>query len=290
MNNYLDFNNTACPGCGQILAARTVVNALAPDVIVVNATGCLEITTTRWPHSSCGVPWIHSLFGNPSSVASGISAVLRHRGDTKTKILVQAGDGSTFDIGFGALSGLWSRREAVIYVCYDNEIYANTGMQSSGSTRLGARTATSPVIGEALGFSGHKKDMLAIALAHNVPYVAQSTSAYLDDLTAKIKKAAATDGPSYIQVLSSCIPGWGVTVKDSVNTARLAAETGLYPLLEFVNGVEVGRHKVPRPFKSVKEYLITQNRFKHLLEKPAGVVVIKDLQKIADDQIRKYKL
>lgn len=289
--NYLSYENTACLGCGQILAARTVVNALAPDVIVANATGCLEITTTGWPKSAWGVPWIHSLFANPASVASGIYAALKQQGlDKKVKVLVQAGDGSTFDIGFGAVSGLWSRGEPIIYVCYDNEIYANTGMQASAATIKGAHTATTPAIASELGFTGHKKDMVALALAHGVPYVAQTTSAFLDDLKAKVLAAAQIDGPSYIQVLSSCIPGWHIAVKDSVSVAKLAAETGLYPLLEFRYGQQVKSWQVPRPTPLVRDYLVKQKRFSHLLETPEGLELVDYLQSLADANIAKYQL
>ncbi|MEI6378430.1 MAG: thiamine pyrophosphate-dependent enzyme [Candidatus Falkowbacteria bacterium] len=291
MSNLLSFDNTACVGCGQILAARTVVNALGPDVIIANATGCLEITTSRHGHSAWGVPWIHSLFANPASVASGIYAALKQQGlDKKTKILVQAGDGSTFDIGFGAVSGLWSRGEPIIYICYDNEIYANTGMQASAATIKGTNTATTPAVALELGFTGHKKDMMAIALAHGVPYVAQTTSAFLDDLKAKVLAAAATDGPSYIQVLSSCIPGWHIDVKDTMLVPKLAAETGIYPLLEFRYGQKTSDWKVPRPIPLVKEYLAKQRRFAHLVNSPEGLELIDWLQNKADENIAKYDL
>lgn len=289
-NNYLNFDNSACVGCGQIMAARTVINALAPEVIIANATGCLEITTSAWPKSAWGVPWIHSLFANPASVASGIQAALEVKGNKKTKILVQAGDGSTFDIGFGAISGMWSRNEPIIYVCYDNEIYANTGMQASAATLSGSHTLTTPAIGEVIGSKSHKKDMIAIALAHGVPYVAQTTSAFLDDLKAKILKAASIDGPSYIQVLSACIPGWNIEIKDAINAPRLAAETGLYPLLEFTNGRNTSAWKIPQPKIPVTEYLKIQKRYAHLFKTEAGKKQLKALQTIADEQIAKYNL
>ena len=289
--NYLSYNNSACLGCGQILASRTVVNTLGPEVIVANATGCLEITTSRQEASSWGIPWIHSLFANPASVASGIYAALKQQGKEKqVKVLVQAGDGATYDIGFGALSALWSRGEPIIYVCYDNEIYANTGMQASAATIKGTNTATTPALAADLGFTGHKKDMLAIALAHGVPYVAQTTSAFLDDLQAKIKVAATIDGPSYIQVLSSCIPGWHISVKDSILVPKLAAETGIYPLLEFQYGEKTSTWRVPRPVPLVREYLAKQRRFSHLASTPEGLELIDWLQTKADSNIAKYDL
>ena len=284
--NLLSNNHSACVGCGQIIASRTVINTLGPETIIVNATGCLEVTTAQYPASAWGVPWIHSLFANPSAVASGILATLR-LAKKKTKILIQAGDGSTFDIGFGAVSGMWDRGDDIIYVCYDNEIYANTGMQASGATPYGSRTSTTPA-GKLL--NGHKKDMLAMALAHKLPFVAQTTSGFLDDIKNKVAKAAATKGPSYIQILSSCIPGWNIKVVDSVKVAQLAAQTGLYPSLEFTNGKLTASMPIPKPRLKVEEYLKYQSRFKHLLEDPAEKSIIKSLQDLADENIEKYKL
>ncbi len=284
--NLLSNEHSACVGCGQIIASRAVLNTLGPETIVINATGCLEVTTSQYPTSAWQVPWLHSLFANPSAVASGVLAALK-QSKKKIKILVQAGDGSTFDIGFGAVSGMWDRGDEIIYVCYDNEIYANTGMQASGATPYGSRTATTPA-GKIL--DGHKKDMLAIALAHGLPFVAQTTSGFLDDIKAKVAKAAATKGPSYIQILSSCIPGWHIKVVDSVKVAQLAALTGLYPSLEFTNGRLTAAMPVTRPKIKVEEYLKYQSRFKHLVDNPKNKTTLAALQTLADDNIKKYKL
>lgn len=283
--NLLSNNHSACAGCGQILAARAVINALGPDTIIINATGCLEVTTSQYPNSAWRVPWLHSLFANPAAVASGVATALKRR-KKKTKILIQAGDGSTFDIGFSAVSGLWDRGDEVIYVCYDNEIYANTGMQASGATPLGTRTSTTPI--NKLPDS-HKKDMLAIALAHGLNFVAQTTSGWPEDITKKIKTAAATNGPSYIQILSHCIPGWSLAIKDSIKTAQLASLTGLYPSLEFLNGRQTAAMPIARPKIPVREYLKYQHRFKHLLE-PRYRSILVTLQKLADENIKKYGL
>lgn len=285
LNNLLTNDHSACVGCGQILAARAVINALGPDTIIINATGCLEVTTSQYPNSAWRVPWLHSLFANPAAIAAGVAAAMRQK-KQKTKILVQAGDGSTFDIGFGAVSGLWDRGDEVIYVCYDNEIYANTGMQASGATPLGTRTTTTPD-GKVLG--GHKKDMLAIALAHGLPYVAQTTSGFLDDIKNKITAAAKVKGPSYIQILSHCIPGWSIEVKDSVKIAQLAALTGLYPSLEFVNGRLTQAMPVAKPKIKVSAYLKYQKRFQPLLE-PKNKHILQALQQLANENIKKYGL
>ena len=286
ITNFLTNTHNACIGCGEIIAARAVVNALGRETIVINATGCLEVTTTQYPNTAWKLPWLHSLFANAPAVASGVLAGLRH-GHKKAKILVQAGDGATFDIGFATASAMWDRGDEIIYVCYDNEIYANTGMQASAATPLGGKTSTTPA-GKIL--DGHKKDMIAIALAHGLKYVAQTTAGFPDDLISKIKKAAASKGPSYIQILCPCIPGWSVRVADSMKVAQLAAKTGLYPGLEYIDGKLASVIKAADPKIKVTEYLNYQTRFNHLDKTAAGKNIIKQLQEIADNNIKKYNL
>ncbi|MFH1744745.1 MAG: thiamine pyrophosphate-dependent enzyme [bacterium] len=282
----------ACAGCGQMIAARTVLESLGPDTIIANGTGCLEVTTTPYPESAWSVPWIHSLFENPAAVASGISAALRQKGeDKRIKVVAQSGDGGTFDIGFGLLSGMWERNENILFICYDNEAYSNTGMQASGATPYGAKTTTTP-IGD-VGFIGslqRKKDMIAIALAHNVPYVAETTVGFIEDIKTKIKKARSIEGPSYIQILSPCVPGWGTKPENSMKVARLAVQTGLYPAIEYVNGELTNVIKVPQKTPQVREYLSLQGRFKHLFKDKKGAEQIKLIQRLADENIVKYKL
>jgi len=264
--------HNACAGCGQLSAVQSVMRALDKDTIIANATGCLEVTTTAYPQSSWGLPWIHSLFENPSAVATGISAALKK--GSKTKVVVMAGDGGTFDIGIGLISGMWERKENILYICYDTESYSNTGYQASGATPYGASTSTSPrgnckleKICNKLGNQYQKKDMIRIALAHDVPYVAQTTAAYPDDIYNKVKKALTIKGPSYIQILSPCIPGWGIKTDEAVEVARLAVKSNFYPLLEYLNGELISGGKIDEKesleFKS--EYLKKQKRFKHLL-------------------------
>ncbi|MBU4257128.1 pyruvate ferredoxin oxidoreductase, partial [Patescibacteria group bacterium] len=247
----------ACAGCGQLIAARTVAEALGPNTIIANATGCLEVTTTPYPESAWGMPWIHSLFENASAVASGIRAALDYKEKNKSplppfvkggiKVVAQGGDGGTFDIGFGLISGMWERGENILYVCYDNEAYMNTGIQASGATPWAAHTTTTPAGSHSIGSQQRKKDMIAIALAHGLPYVAQTTAGFLADITAKVKKAAAIEGPAYIQILSPCVPGWGVDPAQTIKLGKLAAQTGLYPLLEYTNGQLTNVMKVPSP-------------------------------------------
>lgn len=283
---FLAPGHNACSGCGQLSAVQAVMRGLTKDTIIANATGCLEVTTTACPQSAWGLPWIHSLFENASAVASGISAALKNRGDKTTKILVQAGDGGTFDIGLGLVSGMWERGENILYVCYDTESYSNTGIQASSSTPYGASTTTTPSGTGSIGSNQVKKDMLAIALAHGLKYVAQSAAGFPDDITNKVKKALATPGPSYIQILSPCIPGWGINYDEAAMMGKLAVKTGLYPLLEYADGKlrasSINANFQPEP---VASYLKSQSRFKHL-----GDVEIAHIQMLAQENIKKYQL
>jgi pyruvate ferredoxin oxidoreductase beta subunit len=279
----------ACAGCGQMIAAIAATRAMGPDVIIANATGCLEVTTTPYPESSWKIPWIHSLFENPAAVASGIRAALDHKKDSKTKVIAQGGDGSTFDIGFGLISGMWERGENILYICYDTEVYSNTGVQASGATPPGATTTTTPAGKNSIGSTQRKKDMLAIALAHGVKYVAQSSAGYPLDITAKVKKGIETQGPGYIQIMSPCIPGFGIKTSEAMQVARLAVQTGLYPLLEYVDGKLTDVSKIQTPVK-VEEYLKAQVRFKHLFSSDAGKKEIEYIQSLADKNIEKYGL
>ncbi len=285
----------ACAGCGQAIAARTVINALGPNTIVANATGCLEVTTTPYPESAWGIPWIHSLFENAAAVASGILAAFKQDGrDKKIKVVAQGGDGGTFDIGFGLISGMWERGENILYVCYDTEAYSNTGMQASGATPWAASTTTTPSGSgpkiDAIGSHQRKKDMIAIALAHGVKYAAQTTAGYLADIESKVKKAVATNGPAYIQILTPCVPGWRIKSDQAMQIGRLAAQTGLYPLLEYADGVLTKKMNVPKPAPRVDEYLKLQGRFAHLFKSDAGKKQLAFIQESADHNIKKYGL
>lgn len=283
---FLSPGHNACAGCGQLSAVHSVMRGLSSDTIIANATGCLEVTTTDCPNSAWGLPWIHSLFENASAVASGIRAALNKQGNHTTKVLVQAGDGGTFDIGLGLVSGMWERGENILYVCYDTESYSNTGIQASGSTPYGAATTTTPSGTNSIGSTQVKKDMLAIALAHGLKYVAQSAAGFPDDITNKVKKALSVSGPAYIQILSPCIPGWKINYDEAAMMGKLAVKTGLYPLLEYTD-CKLSNSSIKTGFKPepVGAYLKGQGRFKHLTE-----VDIKDIQKLADENIKKYKI
>jgi len=285
----------ACAGCGQAIAAKIVAETLGPNTIIANATGCLEVTTSPYPESAWGMPWIHSLFENAAAVASGILAALKHEGkDKEVKVVAQGGDGGTFDIGFGLISGMWERGENILYVCYDNEAYSNTGMQASGATPWASSTTTTPAGSgptiDAIGSHQRKKDIIAIALAHGLPYVAQTTAGFIADIQAKVKKAVATQGPAYIQILAPCVPGWRIKPEETIALGKLAAQTGLYPLLEYENGKLMAKTKVPQPTPGVEEYLKPQGRFAHLFKTEAGKKQLDYIQKLADENIKKYNL
>ena len=261
----------ACIGCGEALAVRLAAKALGQNVIIANATGCMEIVASPLPTTSWKVPWIHTLFENTAAVASGIESglkVMMKKGriaQQDIKVVAIAGDGGTSDIGLQALSGALERGHNFVYMCFDNEAYMNTGIQRSSSTPYGAATTTSPAGKVSIGQVSWKKNMPAIAAAHNIPYVATACPSYPFDLMDKVKKAAATPGPAYVHILSVCPTGWRCPTDLSVKLGRLAVETGIFPLYE----VEDGKYKLNFDFpelKPVTAYMKLQGRFRHLSE------------------------
>jgi len=278
--------HTACAGCGQSMAARLVIEAAGPNTMVVNNTGCLEVFSTGYPDSAWNVPWVHSLFENAAAVASGVEAALKHLGKKDvTNVIAQGGDGSTADIGLQALSGMLERGHDILYVCYDNEAYMNTGVQRSGLTPFDSNTTTSPVGEKSSGNLRQKKPMPEIANAHGIPYVATASCAFPQDIQRKVKKALSIKGPKYIQIHVPCPLGWRHETNLTISVAKLAVETGLYPLIEYEGGVLAAKRQItPKP---VEEYLKTQGRFKHLLKNPEE---IKKVQEVADNNIKKYGL
>ena len=261
----------ACIGCGEALAVRLACKALGQNVIVANATGCMEIVSSPLPTTSWKVPWIHTLFENTAAVASGIESglkVLIKKGriaEQGIKVVAIAGDGGTSDIGLQALSGAMERGHNFVYICFDNEAYMNTGIQRSSATPFGASTTTSPAGKVSIGQVSWKKNMPAIAAAHNIPYVATACHSYPFDLMAKVEKAAATPGPAYVHILSVCPTGWRCPTDLTIRIGRLAVETGIFPLYE----VEDGQYKLNFDFpklKPVTDYMKLQGRFRHLSE------------------------
>ena len=292
--NSLNSGHRACQGCGEALGARYAIDAAMRaannQVIACNATGCLEVFSTPYPETSWQIPWIHSLFGNAAAVATGVMAAMKVKGRSDVRVIAQGGDGGTTDIGFGCLSGMFERNDDVLYICYDNEAYMNTGVQRSSATPPAARTATTMAVGAAPGNTfGQGKNVPLIAMAHGIPYVATASVAYLRDLEEKVGRAMTVRGARYIHILVPCPLGWGAQPHDTIKLARLAVETGLFPLFEAEHGEVVRttpiRHRVP-----VEDYLKPQKRFAHLFGKVQAVDTIARIQEMADRNIRKYRL
>lgn len=288
--SLLTSGHNGCAGCCDALAAKYVLEAVGSDCIIVNPTGCLEVMTTPFPRSAWNVPWIHSLFENGGAVASGIEAALKALGKKgNTKVIGIGGDGSTMDIGFGALSGAFERGHDILYVCIDNEAYMNTGVQRSSGTPFGASTTTSPSGNCSFGNPTYKKDMPLIIAAHGSPYVATTSIGYANDMIKKVKKAANIIGPTYIHAHAPCPTGWGFDSSKTIEIAKMAVDTGLWPLLEIENGEITHVKKIKTPL-NVVDYLKTQGRFKHLFKMEGGEKEIEKIQQLADKNIKKYGL
>jgi pyruvate ferredoxin oxidoreductase beta subunit len=274
---YFAPGHRACQGCAEALAVRLVAKALGRNVIVANATGCMEIVSSPFPFTAWRVPWFHVAFENTAAVASGIESglkVLMRKGRIPYKKIVtigMAGDGGTADIGLQALSGALERGHNMIYICTDNEAYMNTGIQRSSATPFGASTTTSPAGKVSMGQITWKKNMPAIVAAHNIPYVATACPSYPMDLVQKVKKAAEIEGPAYIHILSVCPTGWRSATENSIKLGRLAVETGVFPLYE----IEKGRYHLSIDFpklRPMKEYTRLQGRFRHLTDEMIGEI------------------
>jgi pyruvate ferredoxin oxidoreductase beta subunit len=207
------------------------------QLVAANATGCLEVFSTPYPETSWQIPWIHSLFGNAAAVGTGIAAALRAQGRHDVRVVAQGGDGGTTDFGFGCLSGMFERNDDVLYICYDNEAYMNTGVQRSSATPPAARTNTTFPVGDSAGNRfGQGKNLPVIAMAHEIPYVATATVSELRDLEAKVRRAMEFRGARYIHILVPCPLGWGHGSAETIRMARLAKETGLFPVFEAEHG------------------------------------------------------
>jgi pyruvate ferredoxin oxidoreductase beta subunit len=248
-----------------------VGKALGRNVIVASATGCMEVVSSPIPFTAWRVPWLHVAFENAAAVASGIESalkVLMRKGRIPSKKIVtiaMAGDGGTADIGLQALSGALERGHNFTYICTDNEAYMNTGIQRSSATPFGASTTTSPAGKVKMGQITWKKNMPAIAAAHNIPYVATACPSYPIDLIQKVKKAANIEGPAYIHILSVCPTGWRSAPELSIKLGRLSVETGVFPLYEVENGKYHLNMDFPK-LKPIKEYMKLQGRFRHLTD------------------------
>ncbi|MBN2515677.1 MAG: pyruvate synthase subunit beta [Deltaproteobacteria bacterium] len=266
---YFCSGHRACQGCGEALAIRLMCKALGPDTVVANGTGCMEVISSFYPTTAWNLPWIHLAFENAAAVGSGVEAglkALRRKGkipDRDVKAVAIAGDGGTMDIGMQSLSGAMERGHDLLYVCFDNEAYMNTGIQRSSGTPFGAATTTSPAGRASFGQKTWKKNVPEIMVAHNVPYVATASPSYPLDFMNKVKKARKVKGPSYIHCLSVCPTGWRSASNLTIKMGRLAVETGVFPLYE----VEDGKYRITvevDELRPVEDYLKHQGRFRHL--------------------------
>lgn len=276
-----------CAGCGAVIVARQVMLAAGPDTVVTSATGCLEVLSTIFPFTAWNVPFVHSAFENAGATASGIDALYKSwtrqgKYNKKINIIAFGGDGGTYDIGLQALSGAMERGHNILYVCYNNEAYMNTGVQRSGATPKSADTTTAPVGKVKKGKDQFRKDLTEIMVAHRIPYAAQTIVGNWRDLTSKVEKALSMEGPKFINVFQPCRLGWSYDPSLTCDMGRLAADTCIWPLYEVVNGQYKITYK-PKEKKSVAEWVKQQGRFRHLL-KPENKQILDDIQQFTDRQ------
>jgi len=283
----------ACAGCGPAVVYRQVLKASRGPIIATNPTGCMEVVTTIYPYTAWRIPWIHTAFENAAANAAGIEVALKamkKKGDLKydqVDVLAIGGDGGTYDIGFQALSGAVERGHDFLYVLYDNEAYMNTGIQRSGGTPRGSWTTTSPAGRVIPGKLEHKKPIADIMVAHDIPYVATASPAYWRDLIAKTRRGFEVEGPAFLHTLAPCPRGWRYDNSKTIEIARLAVETCIFPLWEAIDGEYSlsAPSKVialrPERKKPVKEYLKVQGRFRHLFT-PEFENIIEEIQQITN--------
>jgi pyruvate ferredoxin oxidoreductase beta subunit len=281
---------TSCLGCGEALAMRLVTQACGPKTVFTNATGCSEIFTSRYPTVSWQAPWLHSLFENSAAIASGVYYALKHKGllAQGVQVVAMGGDGGTADIGLQCLSGAMERGDDILYVCWDNEAYMNTGVQRSGLTPLDADTTTSPAGSASFGNDRPKKDLPMIMAAHNIPYVGVASMGYYREIAPLMKRILPIRGPKFLQIHVVCPLGWKSDPAKSAEIARLAFECCLYPLYEIIRG-ETKAHRPPKDgWKPVEEYLKPQGRFRHLFRAADAAMRITGIQAAAAANIRKF--
>jgi len=266
----LNLGHKGCQGCGGAMAMRYALKALGENTMVVLPACCWSIIAGEFPYTAMRVPLVHTAFETAASTSSGIRAALKARGNDETTVMAWAGDGGTFDIGIQSLSGAVERNDDFIYVCYDNEGYMNTGIQRSSSTPYGAWTTTTPV--DAFE-KAHKKNMVDIMVAHEIPYAATACIAYPEDLIRKMRKAKGIRGTKFIHILSPCPSGWRFPSNLTVKLARLAVETNVFPLYE----VEDGKYTINRKPKKkpAKDYLVLQGRFRHISDEISAEIQAK---------------
>ncbi len=279
---------SSCQGCGAALSMKIALKGLGRRTVVVFPACCFCVFVGGYPYSSLEIPIVHCPFETAAIVASGVSAAMDARGESDVTVMVWAGDGGTFDIGLQSLSGAAERNENILYVCYDNEAYMNTGIQRSSATPVGAWTTTTP---EGSIKEESKKDIEQIMLAHHIPYMATASAAYPDDMYRKFKNARHITGTKFIHILSSCPPGWRIDPSQSVRATRMATQARIFPIYEvrrwrfskekraFEENWDYTINVWPEKEISVEEYVRTQGRFRHMTDE-----MIRDIQEKTDQR------
>ncbi len=279
-----------CAGCGIPTVVRAILAATDKPVVVSNATGCLEVASTMDPFTNWNVPYIHNAFENAAATLSGVETAyraLKKKGKIKDdiKFVAFGGDGGTYDIGLQSLSGTLERGHDIVYVCYDNEGYMNTGGQRSSASPFGSSTTTDPAGKVRPGKQEFNKNFTEIAVAHNIPYVAQTTIGNWADMMRKAEKAFNVKGPAVLNILTPCILFWKVPTNSAVQLSKLAYETNFWPLYEVEDGKYTLNYNPPNR-KPIEEWMKPQGRYKHLL---GNNEIIEKIQKHYDDEFEKLK-
>ena len=276
-----------CAGCGAPIIIRQMGLSQEIPLVVGCATGCLEVSTTPNPFTAWNCSFIHCAFENSAATVSGAEAAyksLKRRGKitAEMKFVALGGDGGTYDIGLQSLSGMLERGHRILYLCYNNEAYMNTGVQRSSATPLGTQTTTAPVGKKSIGKKQYPKDLTGIVIAHRIPFVAQASPSHWNDLITKSQKALSVDGPSFMNVISPCPLGWGHSPEKTIEIAKLAVDTCFWPLFEVENGTTWKLNYKPAAKKPITDYFKTQVRFRHLL-RPENAVAVEEIQKRIDE-------
>ena len=282
------YGHRMCAGCGAPIVVKQVLMATDYPIVAANATGCLEVSSCISEYTAWKIPWIHSAFENAAATISGVEAMYRSLvkqgkiDDKEVKFVAFGGDGGTYDIGFQSLSGAMERGHDMMYICYDNGAYMNTGIQRSSATPFGANTTTCPA-GEVIpGKLQNRKDLTKIMAAHNIPYVAQASPGHWMDLMKKVRKAFEIKGPKFLNVIAPCNRGWRSRTDDAITLSKLAVDTCYWPLFEIENGVTKITVK-PREKKALTEFLKPQGRFKHMFS-PKNEWMLEQAQEYVDRQ------
>lgn len=286
--DLLTGGHRACAGCTGANILRQILLTAGADTVLGCATGCMEVVTTIFPYTAWKIPFIHTAFENSAATVSGVETAyraLKKRGELpvpreRMNFIAMGGDGGTYDIGLQSLSGAMERGHDMVYICYDNEAYMNTGIQRSSATPMGAHTSTAPAGRLSQGKQQHRKDLTRIMVAHNIPYVAQTTPFHWRDLATKVQKALEIPGPAFLNILMPCTVGWHFDMEHGMELARDAVESNFWPLFEVEHGVWKINHK-PKSRMPITDWMKSQGRFRHLF-KPGHEAILEEIQRKID--------